>query len=84
MHPIGIGIILVVVWIGTPLYWGWMHFSLWLPVIWTIIVVALAIVAGWRTASRGLIISFLAGLCFGAMGVFPIYFLARLLSGLVN
>jgi len=54
MHPISVGIILVVIWLGTPLYWGWMHFSLWVPAIWTVIVVAVAIVAGWRTADRGL------------------------------
>lgn len=84
MHPIGIVIIFVVIWLGTPLYWGWMHYSFSGPVIWTVIVVALAIVTGWRTAGRGLITSLLQGLCFAAAGIFPLYFLARLLSGLVN
>jgi len=84
MHTIGVGFILVVIWLGTPLYWGWIHSSLWVPAIWTFIIVAVAIVAGWRTADRGLITSWLKGVCFGATGVFPAYFLAGLLSGLVN
>jgi hypothetical protein len=45
---------------------------------------SLETVTGWRTADRGLITSLLQGLRFGAAGIFPLYFLARVLSGLVN
>jgi hypothetical protein len=84
MRPLGFGFILAVIWLAIPLYWGWMQFSLWGPAVWIVVVVAIAVVTGWRTADRGLIRTCLQALCFAVIGIFPLYFLARLLSGLVN
>jgi hypothetical protein len=84
MRPLGVGFILAVIWFALPLYWGWMQYSLWGPAVWVVLVVAAAIVAGWRSADRSLIKTSLQALCFAAAGIFPLYFLARLLSGLVN
>jgi hypothetical protein len=84
MPQLGVGLILAAIWLALPLYWGWMQYSWWGPAVWIAVIVAAAIVAGWRTADRGLVSTLVQALGFAAAGIFPLYFLARLLSGLVN
>jgi hypothetical protein len=84
MLPVAFGTLLMVIWLGTPFYWGWIHLSLWGPVIWSVLVATVAVATKWRMAGRGLIASWIQGLCVSASGVFPIYFLGRFLSVLAN
>ena len=84
MLPVTFGILLMVIWLGTPFYWGWIHLSLWGPIVWSVLVATVAVATKWRMAGRGLIASWIHGLYLSASGVVPIYFLGRFLSVLSN
>ena len=84
MILVAFGSLLMVIWLGTPFYMGWILLSLWGPVIWSVLVATVAVATKWRMAGRGLIPLWVQGLCVSASGVFPIYFLGRFLSMLSN
>ena len=84
MIPVAFGTLLMVIWLGTPFYWGCMSLSLWGPVIWSVLVATVAVATKWRMAGRGLIASWIQALFLSASGVFPIYFLGRFLSMVAN
>jgi hypothetical protein len=84
MLPVAFGTLLMMIWLGTPFYWGWIQLSLWGPVIWSVLVATVAVATKWRMAGRGLIASWIQGICVSASGVFAIYFLGRFLSMLTN
>ena len=84
MLPTAFGTLLMVIWLGTPFYMGWILLSLWGPVIWSVLVATVAVATKWRMSGRGLIASWIHGLFLSTSGVFPIYFLGRFLSMLSN
>ena len=74
----------MVVWLGIPFYWGWIHLSLWSPVIWSALLPTVGVAFNWRIAEHGLIATWILGLYLCASGAFPIYFLGRFLSVFTN
>ena len=58
MIPVAFGTLLIVIWLGTPFYWGWVHLSLWGPVIWSVLVATVAVATSITVA-----LCVLYGLC---------------------
>jgi hypothetical protein len=84
MFALGFGLLLLAAWLGFPFYWGWIHFSLWGPVIWSPAMAMVVVVTGWRANDDRIVATCLQALCFSAFVVFTVYFLGRLMSALAN
>jgi hypothetical protein len=76
-----VAVIFVVIWLGTPFAWGRDGAPFWAPLIWSAVMAFSNVATRWRLGTHGVLLSYLAGVCFAAVGIFPAYLLGRFLSG---
>jgi hypothetical protein len=71
-------ILLGVIWLGPPMYWGYINGNFLAILVWPLILAFTAVSTGWRYRKRSLLKSLLHGIVFAAIGVVPIYFFGLL------
>jgi hypothetical protein len=75
-------ILLGVIWVGPPIYWGYINSSFLATPVWSVMLAFTAVGTGWRHRKRDLFKSFLYGVVFAATGVVPAYLLGLAIAGL--
>jgi hypothetical protein len=75
-------ILLGVIWVGPPIYWGYINGSRLAIPIWSVMLAFTAVGAGWRHRKCDLFKSFLYGVVFAATGVISAYLLGLAITGL--
>jgi hypothetical protein len=72
--------LLGMIWLGPPMYWGYINGNILAILIWPLILVSTAVSTGWRYRKRSLLKSLLYGLVFAVIGVVPAYFVGRAIA----
>ena len=73
-------ILLGVIWLGPPIYWGYINGNFLLILVWPVMLAFTLVGTGWRYRKRRLFKSFLYAVAFAVTGVVPVYFLGRAIA----